>query len=209
MNSTAEEIRKTTALNIQNRIELLGISKKEFAKKMGVSQSIVSCWALGQRFPRNEQIEKMCRIFGCTPADLMLDDSVLTDKKAKHRSIPLYGEISAGNGFFSDSNIERYVAVDESVKADFAVVVRGDSMDGANIHDGDVALLSKDYRFADGKIFAVWKVGEELSYLKRVYLQGNKFLLSSENPMYAPIIIENNEAIIVGELCGIYHRIIQ
>ena len=206
---TADDMRKTVALNIQIQLDRNGISKKELADKLDVAPSTITYWTTGQKVPRNDKIEKMCRIFGCTPADLMLDDSVLRDKKAKHRSIPLYGEISAGHGFFSDSNIEKYIAIDESVKGDFAVVVRGDSMTGANINDGDIALLSKDYRFADGKIFAVWKTGEELSYLKRVYLQGNKFLLSSENPLYAPIVIENNEAIIVGELCGIFHTVTQ
>ena len=205
----AQDMTTTVGKNIEYYLMQTGITKTELAKRLGVDSSTITTWTIGRSMPRNDKIEKLCELFGITLADLMLDHDVLSDRRAEHKSIPLYGEISAGIGFFSDDNILKYIAIDKSIKGDFAVIVKGASMINAGIQDGDIAILSKTYQFKDGNIYAMWQTGEGLSYLKRVYLQNNKFLLLSENPAFAPLTIENNEAVILGELCGIYHNITQ
>ena len=198
--------------NLRKHLEEQNKSQIELADFCGVSPATVTFWLRGSEpKPNTGRLEKICQFLNCTPADLLFGEDIIKKPvRTSFREVPLYGEISAGNGFFSDSNIEQYIALDDAVKGDFAVRVRGMSMVNAGIKDGDIALLIKDYSpFTAGKIYAVWQIGEELSYLKRVYLQNNKFLLISENPSYAPVTIENNEAIIVGELCGIYHKVEQ
>lgn len=202
----------TFSTNLRRLLDEQNKSQSDLARFLGVHPSTITFWLQGSEpRPNTGRMEKVCRFFNCTPADLLLDENLLArTRHTSYKEIPLYGEISAGNGFFSDGNITRYIAVDDSIKGDFAVLVRGQSMVNAGINDGDIALLIKDYSpFTAGKIYAVWQTGEELSYLKRVYLQNNRFLLISENPSYAPITVENNEAIIVGELCGIYHKVEQ
>lgn len=49
------------------------ISQKELAIRLGVGTSIVSDWVHGRKSPRMEKIDKMCKIFGCTRADLITD----------------------------------------------------------------------------------------------------------------------------------------
>lgn len=205
-----EDLTKTFGLNLTRILRKKNITQNEFARMVGGTSGNVSLWCQGKVFPRAEMIEKIAKKLNVSIADLLLDSSILTAQpKAMHRDLPLYGEISAGQGFFSDSNIIRYIAVDDSVKGDFGVVVKGSSMIGAGIRDGDVAILIKNYRFSEGKIYAVWQIGEELSYLKRVYLRDNRYLLLSENPEFAPIVMENNEALIVGELAGLYRKVKQ
>ncbi len=196
--------------NLRRLLDEQGKRPIDLANFVGVTPATVTFWLQGSEpRPNTGRMERICRFFNCTPADLLLDETVM-QKPSHHRDIPLYGEISAGNGFFSSSNVECYISLDNAVKGDFAVRVRGMSMINAGIRDGDIALLLKDYApFTAGKIYAVWEIGEELSFLKRVYLQNNKYLLISENPSYAPVTIENNEAVIVGELCGIYHQVEQ
>src|SRR5689334_19622826 len=61
--------------------------------------------------------------------------------------IPIYGEIPAGMATLAEQNVEGHVALDpESVNASrsarmFALRVRGDSMVGAHILDGDIVIL--------------------------------------------------------------------
>ena len=172
---------------------------------VGVTSGAVSGWCQGKVMPRKHKIDKICEVLHCTYSDLIIERNILSNNyHAKHKVLPLYSSVSAGSGFFADANIEKYIAVDDSISADFAVKVAGDSMINAGIDDGDIAFIKKDFNFKEGNIYAVWQIGEELSYLKRVYIKNNAYFLVSENPAHHPIVIENNEAFVLGELVGLY-----
>src|SRR6188474_3209208 len=51
--------------------------------------------------------------------------------------LPLVGEIAAGGPLLADQNVEDYLALPKSTKGDFLLRVKGDSMIGAGILDGD------------------------------------------------------------------------
>ena len=205
-----ETINNTLAQNLTELMEKKGISQNELARRLEAHPSSVNFWCRGLSMPRADKIDAICRVLNCTTADLMLDHDILTKKqRAVAKDVPLYGEISAGYGYFSDSNIEKYIAVDASIEADFAVRVRGDSMINAGINDGDIALLVKDFQFKEGQIYAVWQSGDDVSYLKRVYIQSTQLLLVSENSQYPPIMLEATEGMILGELTGIYRMVEQ
>ena len=206
----AEDLAKTFGFNLTRILEEKDLTQMDLARAIKGTSGGVSGWCQGKVFPRAETIELIAKYLRVSTADLLLDKAIITEEpKASHRDIPLYGEISAGKGFFSEGNIIRYIAIDSTVKGDFAVMVKGSSMINAGIRDGDIAILVKNYRFSEGRIYAVWQIGEELSYLKRVYLRDNRFILLSENPEFAPIVMENNEALIIGELTGIYRKVKQ
>src|SRR5580765_444343 len=57
--------------------------------------------------------------------------------------LPLVGEIAAGGPMLADQNIEDYLALPKSTKGDFLLRVKGDSMIGAGILDGDLVIVQK------------------------------------------------------------------
>lgn len=87
----------------------------------------------------------------------------------------------------------------------FAAEVKGDSMTGIQLFDGDMAIAVKGYTEGDG-IF-VLTIDDEV-YVKR--LQWNpvtkKISVMSENDRYAPFEVEPERITILGKVIGWLHR---
>jgi repressor LexA len=85
----------------------------------------------------------------------------------------------------------------------FAVRVRGDSMIGAQIADGDTVLLQKrDPK--NGEIVAALIDGE--STLKRYLLAQGEPFLKAENPLY-PDLVPASELVIQGVMIGLLRKV--
>lgn len=121
------------------------------------------------------------------------------------RQIPILGTICAGNGIHCEENFEGYFLVDRSIKADYCLRVKGDSMIDAGIYDGDVAFLRKDFDFIDGEIYAVCYGAEESASLKKLYKVDNKMMLQPCNSDYTAAFVDVDDVVIVGECIGTYH----
>ena len=122
--------------------------------------------------------------------------------------IPLYGTIPAGLPTAAEQEPDRYVSVDAaslgvSARARlFALRVRGDSMTGAHILDGDTVFLTpRDPR--PGAIVAALIDGE--STLKRFLVQRGRPFLRAENPRY-PDLLPATELIIQGVMVGLLRQ---
>lgn len=118
--------------------------------------------------------------------------------------IPLLGEIAAGKPIFADENFERTIAIPADIVAKhvphFAVRVKGDSMIGAGILSGDIAIIEQCETAQNGDI--VVALLEENVTLKRFFIENNRYRLQAENPHYAPIYTQDLR--ILGRLRGIY-----
>lgn len=117
------------------------------------------------------------------------DFAVLPEMK----SVPLVGEIACGAPMEAISNADEYVAMPKSVKADFALRCKGDSMDPV-LHDGDLVYIRIQQDVNDGKIAAVMVDGD--ATLKRVYHLPNRggVQLVSENRNYLPMFYDENNS---------------
>ena len=124
--------------------------------------------------------------------------------------IPLYGVIPAGLPAANQADIEpdSYVAVDAAslgVRPHtrlFALRVRGDSMTGAGILEGDTVFLTPREP-APGQIVAALIDGE--STLKRFLIQRGRPFLRAENPRY-PDLLPAAELVIQGVMVGLLRR---
>lgn len=56
-----------------------GISQREFAEMLGVTQAAVSQWEMGNTFPKTEYLPIIAKILGCTTDELV---NGLLDEKA-------------------------------------------------------------------------------------------------------------------------------
>ncbi len=102
--------------------------------------------------------------------------------------IPIYGQIPAGMSEMTEENVEGHVSLDrETVNASrhgrtFALRVRGDSMIGAHILDGDLVILEDRKNARNGDIVAALIDGE--TTLKRYVVERGRPYLKAENPRY-------------------------
>jgi repressor LexA len=124
-------------------------------------------------------------------------------------SIPLLGQIPAGMPSENWEWPEASLPVDlaafgvENRAEVFALKVRGDSMIGAQIADGDTVILQKRLP-KNGDIVAALIDGE--STLKRYLLERGKPFLKAENPAYADLL-PAAELAIQGVMIGLLRKV--
>lgn len=120
-------------------------------------------------------------------------------------SLPLVGRVSAGVPVLAEEHVEEMIPVprrfvgwsDES----FLLTVRGDSMIGAGIFDGDLVIV-RCQPTADPRDLVVALVGDEAT-VKRLEVSGDGPWLRPENPAYAPI---RGEFEVIGKVVGLLRR---
>ena len=124
--------------------------------------------------------------------------------------LPVLGAIAAGAPIEALGEVEEMVAVSPLLFGDeacFGLRVRGDSMEGAHILDGDLAVIRPGVRVISGQIGAVL-VADLLTEatLKIVRRDGQTLTLAAANPAYADMVFRNRErrqVTIVGKLAGV------
>ena len=102
----------------------------------------------------------------------------------------------------AEQDYEAFVSVDTAIRADYALTVRGDSMEPTYL-DGDVIYIREQPDVDDGQIAVV--LVDDHAALKHVYHEKNGLLLVSENPKYPPMhkSFEDYECIrILGVVAG-------
>lgn len=112
---------------------------------------------------------------------------------AYRRQIPILGVVTAGLPILATENIEGYLPWDGDASC-FALRVRGDSMVGAGILDGDKVVVRPQQTADNGQI-VVALLGDEAT-VKRLSFQNGMVLLLPENPAYSPI--DGRDASILG-----------
>ena len=100
--------------------------------------------------------------------------------------IPILGSVAAGVPILSEENWDGSIMMHRSMlkknKKYFAMKVRGDSMTGAGIVDGDTAIIEKTSAVHNGEI--VLAVVDEGITLKRFYRESTRIRLQPENPAH-------------------------
>ena len=133
----------------------------------------------------------------------------LTHERIPPRSVvlaPLVGRIAAGDPIGAIENIEARIPVPSDLWRGndlFALRVHGDSMMGAGIYDGDIAIVNAQPVAANGEIAAV-VIGDDIT-LKRFYHSVNGIRLHAENSNYADVLfnpVDSDAVRIAGVLVG-------
>ena len=75
-------------------------------------------------------------------------------ERPRWQRVPLLGDIACGEPILAEENLEGYVEVDASVRCDFTLRCRGDSME-PRLHDGDIVMIRIQPDVLDGQIAAV------------------------------------------------------
>lgn len=129
----------------------------------------------------------------------------LTEKASrKRRGLPLAGSIPAGPTWYAEDLQEEWLddvadLFPDTKPGDYLLTVDGDSMAGAGLRSGMLALMRPNAVPEPGSICAVWVAGDG-GTLKRVYKEGEFVRLVPENPQYQERQVSAEDVAIQGVL---------
>ena len=122
--------------------------------------------------------------------------------------LPLVGQIAAGGPLLAEQNIEDHLAVPETLRGDFLLRVKGDSMINAGILDGDIVVVQRTQDARNGEI-VVALAGEDESAdeatVKRFFRESGRVRLQPENDTYEPIYAKHVQ--LLGKVVGVFRAL--
>jgi repressor LexA len=122
--------------------------------------------------------------------------------------LPLVGQIAAGGPLLAEQNIEDEIAVPETLKGDFLLRVRGDSMIEAGILEGDIVVVKRAQDARNGQIVVALAGDDESSEeatVKTFYKERGRIRLQPENSALEAIFAEHVQ--ILGHVVGVFRSL--
>lgn len=121
-------------------------------------------------------------------------------------SVPLIGTVTAGTPVFAYENLEEYYPVSSDFGQEdelFMLRVKGESMIGAGILDGDKVIVKKTDSAENGDIVVAYF--DESATVKRFFRRDGKIILHPENPALSDIVLDDVK--ILGTVKGLVRKI--
>ena len=164
---------KSVGKLIYDRRTELGITQKEVADFVGVSEATVSRWESGHiDNMRRDRIAALSKILRLSPLAIMgIDDTDLSTRlpdmvpiDARTFRVPIVGRVAAGRPIVADEEIIGYEYIDNKYSKDgheyFGLRIVGKSME-PTIMDGDIVIVRRQKYVENGEIAIVLIDGEE------------------------------------------------
>ena len=173
--------------------ESMGLTVRELAELVGTSAANISRYETGKHGAGSDILNEMSLVFKVNPAWLMgaKADKYL-DNTVHCKKVPVVGTIAAGYSILAEEHITGYEWVDEKKHVDFCLKVKGNSMAGVRILDGDVVFIRNQPDIEHGEIAAVMIDNQEAT-LKRVYKVKGTIILHPENPNYEDVVFSKKD----------------
>ncbi|GEM_PF-459792 len=172
-------------------------SQRQLSIFSGVSNTTISRMESGEQKASPQTLGKLAPHLNCSFEDLMIKAGYLPCNRdtaaslplnavevASTYAVPVLGHIPAGAPCIARESIEYYEDLPSKWLSSephnfFILRVEGDSMEGARIFDGDLALIKKQRTFDQGQICAVGISGnipDLYATLKYVYVIDDEFV---------------------------------
>jgi repressor LexA len=122
--------------------------------------------------------------------------------------LPLLGQIAAGGPLLADQNVEDLIAVPETLRGDFVLRVKGESMIEAGILDGDLVIVQRAQDARNGDIVVALAGDDESAdeaTVKTFYREQGRVRLQPENAALEPIYAEH--VVILGKVVGVFRTL--
>jgi repressor LexA len=122
--------------------------------------------------------------------------------------LPLLGQIAAGGPLLAEQNVEDEIAVPETLRGDFLLRVKGDSMIDAGILDGDLVVVRRAQDAHDGEIVVALAGDDESAdeaTVKTFYRESGRVRLQPENAALEPIYAQHVQ--ILGKVVGVFREL--
>ena len=122
--------------------------------------------------------------------------------------LPLLGQIAAGGPLLAEQNVEDEIAVPETLHGDFLLRVKGDSMIGAGILEGDIVIVRRAQDARNGDVVVALAGDDETAdeaTVKTFYREGGRVRLQPENAALEPIYARHVQ--ILGKVVGVFREL--
>ena len=122
--------------------------------------------------------------------------------------LPLVGQIAAGGPLLAEQNVEDHLAVPETLRGDFLLRVKGDSMVNAGILDGDIVVVQRTQDAHNGEIVVALAGQDEAAdeaTVKRFFRESGRVRLQPENDALEPMYPEHVQ--ILGRVTGVFRQL--
>ncbi|HET7573414.1 MAG TPA: transcriptional repressor LexA [Gaiellaceae bacterium] len=122
--------------------------------------------------------------------------------------LPLLGQIAAGGPLLAEQNVEDEIAVPETLRGDFLLRVKGDSMIDAGILEGDVVVVRRAQDARNGEIVVALAGDDETAdeaTVKTFYREAGRVRLQPENAALEPIYAQHVQ--ILGKVVGVFREL--
>jgi len=122
--------------------------------------------------------------------------------------LPLLGQIAAGGPLLAEQNVEDQIAVPETLRGDFVLRVKGDSMIDAGILDGDLVVVRRAQDARNGDIVVALAGDDESAdeaTVKTFYRENGRVRLQPENASLEPIYAPHVQ--VLGKVVGVFREL--
>jgi repressor LexA len=122
--------------------------------------------------------------------------------------LPLLGQIAAGGPLLAEQHIEDHLAVPETLRGDFLLRVKGESMINAGILDGDILVVERTQDARNGEIVVALAGDDEAAdeaTVKRFFRESGRVRLQPENDALEPIYSAHVK--ILGRVTGVFRQL--
>ena len=122
--------------------------------------------------------------------------------------LPLVGQIAAGGPLLAEQNVEDHLAVPETLRGDFLLRVKGDSMIKAGILDGDIVVVQRTHDARNGEIVVALAGDDESAdqaTVKRFFRESGRVRLQPENDALEPLYPDHVQ--ILGRVSGVFRAL--
>ena len=122
--------------------------------------------------------------------------------------LPLLGQIAAGGPLLADQNVEDEIAVPETLRGDFLLRVKGESMVNAGILDGDIVVVRRAQDARNGEIVCALAGDDESAdeaTVKTFYRDKGRIRLQPENDELEPLFPQHVQ--ILGKVVGVFREL--
>lgn len=210
----------TTVFSIRFKqcLQEKNIKQAELARSTKITPSSISDWSKGKYIPKRDKLLAIAEYLDVNPDWLIGSCDNMQNEESSSLSpdnsnelieniskLPILGTICAGDGVYIEEEYDEHIFIDQGMRADFALRVKGDSMIEAGIFDGDLVFIRQQASVRNGKIAAVRLTEWNEASLKKIFIKNDNVILYPCNPDYEPIVTRNVE--IIGECVGVYREL--
>ncbi len=141
------------------------------------------------------------------PRAIEILDSEFALNRRDMVQVPVIGTVAAGEPILAQENIEDYFPIPAEILPNsetFMLKVKGDSMIGIGIYNGDRIIVEQTNQAQNGEIIVA--LVDDSATVKRFFKEDGHYRLQPENDTMDPIIVDHVE--ILGKVIGLF-RIMQ
>lgn len=196
------------------------LSLREVAKRSGLSYSYISSLEKGKHpktgapiNPTPETLKSLSKVYNYDYNKLMkmagyiegeqnLPLGAVPYEPDNMLKLPILGTVRAGEPILMTNYTEGFELVEPELlrgRKGFVLRVKGNSMTGDRIYEGDLVLVICQDEVEASEIAVVSVDGDDAT-LKRVKCQGGVCVLSSSNPEFEPYIFPSSDVHIIGKV---------